>query len=111
MSGGVGLLDYDGDGWLDVYVVQGGKFPPSRDAPNTGDRLFRNKGNGTFEDVTERSRIARLPRGYGHGVTVGDIDNDGHPDLFLTRWQSYALFRNKGDGTFEDITEQGRAWG
>jgi tetratricopeptide (TPR) repeat protein len=106
MSGGVGLLDYDGDGWLDVYVVQGGKFPPSPDAPNTGDRLFRNKGNGTFEDVTEQSRIARLPRGYGHGVTVGDIDNDGHPDLFLTRWRSYALFRNKGDGTFEDITDK-----
>ena len=106
MSGGVGLLDYDGDGWLDVYAVQGGKFPPSADAPNTGDRLFRNKGNGTFEDVTERSRIAAMPRGYGHGVTVGDIDNDGHPDLFLTRWQSYALLRNKGDGTFEDITDK-----
>ena len=59
----------------------------------------------------ERSRIARLPQGYGHGVAVGDIDNDGHPDLFLTRWQSYALFRNKGDGTFEDVTEQGRAGG
>ena len=57
MSGGLGLLDYDGDGWLDVYLVQGGKFPPSRDAPNTGDRLFRNKGDGTFEDVSVRSRI------------------------------------------------------
>jgi enediyne biosynthesis protein E4 len=106
MSGGVGLLDYDGDGWLDVYAVQGGRFPPDPDVPNTGDRLFRNKGDGTFEDVTERSRIARLARGYGHGVTAGDIDNDGHPDLFLTRWQSYALFRNKGDGTFEDITDK-----
>ncbi|HEX3447964.1 MAG TPA: FG-GAP-like repeat-containing protein [Isosphaeraceae bacterium] len=104
MSGGVALLDYDGDGWLDVYAIQGGKFPPSADAPNTGDRLFRNKGNGKFEDVTERSRIAGLRRGYGHGVTVGDIDNDGHPDLFLTRWQSYVLLRNQGDGTFEDIT-------
>ena len=106
MSGGVGLLDYDGDGWLDVFVVQGGKFPPNRDAPTSSDRLFRNKGNGTFDDVTERSRIARLPRGYGHGLAVGDIDNDGHPDLFLTRWRSYALFRNKGDGTFEDFTEK-----
>jgi enediyne biosynthesis protein E4 len=106
MSGGLGLLDYDGDGWLDVYLVQGGKFPPSGDVPNTGDRLFRNKGDGTFEDVSERSRIAKLPQGYGHGVAVGDIDNDGHPDLFLTRWQSYALFRNTGDGTFEDVTSK-----
>ena len=78
----------------------------ARPRTNTGDRLFRNKRNGTFDDVTERSRIARLPQGYGHGVTVGDIDNDGHPDLFLTRWRSYALFRNKGDGTFEDITDK-----
>ncbi len=105
-AGGVGLLDYDGDGWLDVYVVQGGVFPPDPPRPNTGDRLFRNQGDGTFDDVTERSGIARMKRGYGHGVTVGDIDNDGHPDLFITRWRSYALYRNRGDGTFEDITDR-----
>ncbi len=64
------------------------------------------RATACFEDVTEQSRIARLPRGYGHGVTVGDVDNDGRPDLFLTRWQSYALFRNQGDGTFEDITSK-----
>jgi hypothetical protein len=56
--------------------------------------------------VTERSGIAALPHGYGHGVAVGDVDNDGHPDLFLTRWRSYALFHNRGDGTFEDTTEK-----
>jgi tetratricopeptide (TPR) repeat protein len=109
-SGGIGLLDFDGDGHLDVYCIQGGPFPPQFKIQNpkskieTGDRLFRNRGDGTFEDATERSGIAALPGGYGHGVTVGDFDNDGHPDLFLTRWRSYALYRNRGDGTFEDVT-------
>jgi thioredoxin-like negative regulator of GroEL len=105
MSGGVGLLDYDGDGWLDVYAVQGGPFPPDRIRPHTGDRLFRNRGDGTFEDATAASGIADLARGYGHGVAVGDYDNDGRPDLFITRWRAYALYRNQGDGTFRDATE------
>ena len=70
-----------------------------------GDRLFRNRGDGTFEDVDRVVGPARRwPRGYGHGVAVGDYDNDGHPDLFVTRWRSYALYRNRGDGTFEDVT-------
>ena len=103
-SGGVGLLDYDGDGWLDVYFVQGGPFPPDPAKPSTGDALFRNKGDGTFEDVTQRAGIAGFARGYGHGVAIGDIDNDGHPDVFVTRWRSYALYRNNGDGTFTDVT-------
>ncbi len=105
MGGGVGILDYDGDGWLDVYAVQGGAFPPSPGAP-FGDRLFRNRGDGTFEDATGRAGLAGLPGGYGHGVAVGDFDNDGHSDLFVTRWRAYALYRNRGDGTFEDITER-----
>jgi tetratricopeptide (TPR) repeat protein len=103
-AGGVGLLDFDGDGWLDIYVVQGGAFPPDSTRPNTGDRLFRNQRDGTFVDATEPSGIARMPRGFGHGVAVGDIDNDGRADLFITRWQSYALYHNRGDGTFEDST-------
>ena len=102
MSGGVGVLDFDGDGWLDVYCVQGGAFLPDPGKPTGGDRLFRNRGDGTFEDATERSGIAAMPRGYGHGVAVGDFDNDGRPDLFVTRWDAYALYRNTGDGTFED---------
>jgi hypothetical protein len=103
MSGGVGLIDYDGDGWLDVYAVQGGPFPPP---PSSlcADRLFRNRGDGTFEDVSERSGLSKLPGGYGHGVAVGDFDGDGHADLFVTRWRSYALYRNNGDGAFEDVT-------
>jgi thioredoxin-like negative regulator of GroEL len=103
-SGGVGLLDFDGDGLLDVYCVQGGPFPPSPAVSYSGDRLYRNQGDGRYQDVTARSGIGSMPRGYGHGIAVGDIDNDGHPDVFITRWQSYALYRNKGDGTFEDVT-------
>lgn len=105
MSGGIGLLDYDGDGWLDVYCVQGGPLIPSSDRPSPGDRLFHNRGDGTFEDASESSGIAAMPRGYGHGVTVGDYDNDGRPDLFVTRFGSYALYHNQGDGTFQDRTE------
>ena len=55
--------------------------------------------------MTRRAGLAALPGGYGHGVAVGDFDNDGRPDLFVTRWRSYALYRNRGDGTFEDVTE------
>jgi enediyne biosynthesis protein E4 len=103
MSGGVAVLDYDGDGWLDVYAVQGG--PLALDVPRPdGDHLFRNNGDGTFQDITIKSGIAALPRSYGVGVAVGDYDNDGDPDLFITRLRSYALYRNRGDGTFEDVT-------
>ena len=106
-SGGVGLLDYDGDGFLDVYGVQGGVFPPGPNAADdSGDKLYRNRGDGTFADVTQASGIVGMRRGYGHGVAVGDYDNDGRPDLFVTRWRSYALYHNRGDGTFEDVTEK-----
>ncbi len=122
LSGGVGLIDFDGDGWLDVYCVQGGSFDASfrgkdlqsaeaseKDAgAHPGDRLFRNQRDGTFRDVTDDSGIERLTRkqGYGMGVTVGDYDNDGHSDLFLTRLDRYNLLRNRGDGTFEDATDR-----
>ncbi len=112
MSGGVGLIDFDDDGWLDVYCVQGGTLTDSPGGPGSappaaGDRLFRNQGDGTFEDATEKSGIARIAwgQGYGHGVAVGDCDNDGHPDLFVSRLMTYSLYRNRGDGTFEDVTK------
>ena len=104
--GGVGVIDYDGDGLLDLYVVQGGPFPAPSGLTRSGDRLFRNRGDGSFEDVTQRAGISAMPGGFGHGLSVGDYDNDGHPDLFLTRWRSYALYRNRGNGTFEDATEK-----
>jgi enediyne biosynthesis protein E4 len=111
MSGGVALIDFDGDGWLDVYCVQGGAIhaqadDSERNPPVPGDRLFRNRRDGTFDDVTQATGIAAIAwgRGYGLGVTVADYDNDGHPDLFVTRLTAYALYRNKGDGTFEDAT-------
>jgi tetratricopeptide (TPR) repeat protein len=105
MGCGVALLDYDGDGWLDVYVVQGGPFPPQAGSLATNhDRLFRNLGQGQFNDVTAEVGLERCKGGYGHGVAVGDYDNDGRPDLFVTRWRSYALYHNTG-GRFEDVTE------
>jgi tetratricopeptide (TPR) repeat protein len=103
-SGGVGLLDFDGDGWIDVYLTQGGPFPPDPKTSGNGDRLFRNRGDGTFADATAPSGLAAMRGGYSHGVAVGDYDNDGHPDLFVTRWKAYALYRNRGDGTFDDAT-------
>jgi hypothetical protein len=112
MSGGVALLDYDRDGWLDVYCVQGGSIRarPGDEAADQklGDRLFRSRGDGIFDDASESAKIAAIARGleYGMGVAVGDYDNDGHPDLFLTRLHRYALLRNRGDGTFEEVTER-----
>jgi tetratricopeptide (TPR) repeat protein len=111
-GGGLALWDYDGDGWLDVYCVQGGPFTQRSDLESSGtapgDRLFHNRGDGTFEDVTDRSGIGQFPRGHGHGVAVGDVDGNGHADVFVTRWRSYALYLNRGDGTFADATD---SWG
>ena len=102
MGGGVGLIDFDEDGRLDVYFVDGCRLPIEPGQDPTPNKLFRNKGDGTFEDVTTRARVAG--HGYGMGCVVGDYDNDGHDDLFVTGLDRTILYRNKGNGTFEDVT-------
>jgi hypothetical protein len=97
------MADVNADGWLDVYCVQGGE---GIDLQEGGDRLFRNRGDGTFLDATESAGLGPLTRrkGLGQGVTVGDYDNDGRPDLFITRLGCYSLLRNVPGGRFEDVT-------
>ncbi len=102
MSAGAAFFDYDNDGWLDVLVLSGSRFggPP----PTASNRLYRNNRNGTFSDVTEKAGLFRT--GFAYGVTVGDYNNDGLEDLFITYWGQNALYRNNGDGTFTDVTKE-----
>jgi hypothetical protein len=103
MPAGVALFDYDGDGLLDIYLVNGAEMPSlEKTGPKYYNRLFHNNGNGTFTDVTEHARVAGA--GYGMGVAVGDYDNDGWPDLFVANVNGNQLFHNNGDGTFTDVT-------
>ena len=103
MPAGVALFDYDGDGLLDIYLVNGAEMPSLvKTGPKFYNRLFHNNGNGTFTDVTEHAGVAGA--GYGMGVAVGDYDNDGRPDLFIANVNGNQLFHNRGDGTFTDVT-------
>jgi hypothetical protein len=99
---GCALLDYNGDGWLDAYLLNG------RDLYGRGivrrNALYENRGDGTFVDVTERVGVPGT--GYGLGVAVADYDNDGDPDLYLCQWGRNALYRNQGNGRFEDVTQK-----
>ncbi|MCH7592149.1 MAG: CRTAC1 family protein [Planctomycetes bacterium] len=102
MAGGVGLLDYDNDGYLDVYFVQAGRVAGwQKDEP--GNRLFHNRGDATFEEVTASAGVGDIH--YGTGCATGDFDNDGWTDLYVTNVGANILYRNRGDGTFTDVTQ------
>jgi hypothetical protein len=112
MGSGVALFDYDNDGRLDIFLVNGAPLSdptpkgaiPQKSGPAYWNRLYHQKKDGTFEDVTEKAGLAGV--GYGMGVAVGDYDNDGFEDLFVTAYGGNKLYHNNGDGTFTDVTEK-----
>jgi enediyne biosynthesis protein E4 len=113
MPGGVALLDYNNDGLLDIFLVNGGRLTSPMQVPEKFDRanprywnrLYRQNKDGSFTDVTEASGLANAGLGnYGMGVAVADYDNDGFPDLFVTNYGKNILYHNNGDGTFTDVT-------
>lgn len=112
MGPGVALFDYDNDGRLDIFLVNGAPLQdptpkgsiPQKTGPNYWNRLYHQKPDGTFEDVTEKAGLQGV--GYGMGVAVGDYDNDGYEDLYVTAYGGNKLYHNNGDGTFTDVTDK-----
>jgi enediyne biosynthesis protein E4 len=113
MPGGVALFDYNNDGLLDIFLVNGGHIAESLHVPENFDRanprywnrLYRQNRDGSFSDVTQAAGLANAGNGnYGMGIAVGDYDNDGYPDLFVTSYGKNILYHNNGDGTFTDVT-------
>jgi len=105
MVGGVALIDYDNDGYLDIFFVNGAAIPSlKKESPKYWNRLFHNNRDGTFTDVTEKSGLAG--DGYDMGVAVGDFDNDGWPDIYVASVTKNHLYRNNHDGTFIDVTDK-----
>ncbi len=105
MGSGAAFLDYNNDGWLDIYLVNGGGVPGHAPPAPVRNALYRNKGDGTFVDVTTQAGVGGNGH-YGMGVASADYDNDGWTDLFVTTFGRNILYRNRGDGTFADATEK-----
>jgi len=101
---GCAFLDYDNDGWMDIYLVNSGKCDFFTPNPPLRNALYKNNRDGTFTDVTLEAGVAG--GGFGQGVAVGDYDGDGFPDLYVTQYERSILFHNNGDGTFSDVTEK-----
>ena len=101
---GCAFLDYDNDGWMDIYLVNSGRCDFYDPKPALRNALYRNNRDGTFIDVTEKAGVGG--GGYGMGVAVGDYDGDGWPDLYVTQYGRSILYHNNGDGTFRDVTEK-----
>jgi hypothetical protein len=102
MGSGAVFFDFDRDGWLDLFVVDGGSVVDPAAAAAARHRLFRNRGDGRFDDVTQKAGIGR--QGYGMGACAADVDGDGWTDLYVTAFGPNALYRNTGNGTFTDVT-------
>jgi hypothetical protein len=105
MAGGVAFLDFDGDGLQDIFLVNGGETPHGKSVSPVRNALYRNLGDGKFEDVATKAGVDHMVS-YGMGVAVGDVDNDGFPDFYLTGFPESALFHNNGNGTFTNVTEK-----
>ena len=99
---GAAFFDYDSDGDLDLYIVNGATFATYRDRSGPGNELYRNRGDGTFVEITREAGVGDA--GWGGGVAVGDIDNDGHPDLYATNYGANVLYRNRDGDRFADAT-------
>jgi len=105
MISGVGLIDYDNDGYLDIFFINGAAMPSlKKDSPKYYNRLFHNNHDGTFTDVTEKAGLAG--DGYDMGVAIGDFDNDGWEDIYVASVTKNHLYHNNGDGTFTDVTDK-----
>ena len=106
MGGGAAFVDYDNDGWLDIFLIDSGTHQHSSASIPARHALYQNNRNGTFTDVIAKAKVGG--EGYGMGVAVGDFDNDGFPDLLVTGYGKLLLFHNQGDGTFLEMAQQAK---